>query len=329
MTIASKDISVVIQGAIDEKLTPKCLQSVRKYLPDAEVILSTWKGSEISSLEGLYDKLVLNVDPGASPMDYPLQLRPYNLNRYLVSSKNGIQISTKSYILKMRSDLCLRNTSFLKYFDKFSERNDRYSIFKHKVLTSSLYTISGESGTGKERGITHYTPYHISDWYHFGLSDDIKLLYSCKLVDMPNFASYIKKPDYPIKWLNHRMWKFPPEQYLGVELAKKKYPDLDFPDCLHYDRVDLEQAKRFIIDNFITLDYKQSGILMLKVADYADLKKMCKKFWKIPPHVFENMYSFEAYTHFYNCYYSHIHLGGVLKYLFKKIYYRYKRRKDL
>ena len=45
--INSKDISVVVQGAIDKENTPKCLESIRKYLPDAEIILSTWEGSEV------------------------------------------------------------------------------------------------------------------------------------------------------------------------------------------------------------------------------------------------------------------------------------------
>lgn len=39
----SNDITVVVQGAIDRKLTPKCLKSIRKHLPDAEIILSTWE----------------------------------------------------------------------------------------------------------------------------------------------------------------------------------------------------------------------------------------------------------------------------------------------
>ena len=39
----SNDITVVVQGAIDRKLTPKCLKSIRKHLPDAEIILQHGK----------------------------------------------------------------------------------------------------------------------------------------------------------------------------------------------------------------------------------------------------------------------------------------------
>ena len=61
-SIDTKDISIVVQGAVDPKNTPKCLTSIRKYLPGAEIILSTWEGTDCTGLD--YDVLVLNKDPG-------------------------------------------------------------------------------------------------------------------------------------------------------------------------------------------------------------------------------------------------------------------------
>ena len=68
--VATSDISVVVQGAIagpskDGKAYPTrdCLLSIRRRLPGAEIILSTWKGSDVTGLD--YDQLVLNDDPGA------------------------------------------------------------------------------------------------------------------------------------------------------------------------------------------------------------------------------------------------------------------------
>ena len=49
--IDSKDISVIVQGPINKKETPKCLKSIRKFLPEAEIILSTWQGTDISNLD--------------------------------------------------------------------------------------------------------------------------------------------------------------------------------------------------------------------------------------------------------------------------------------
>ena len=66
--IDSKEISVIVQGAVDKKITPKTLKSVRKYLPNAEIILSTWEGTDISGLD--YDIVLLSKDPGAYIFDW-------------------------------------------------------------------------------------------------------------------------------------------------------------------------------------------------------------------------------------------------------------------
>ena len=59
--IDTKDISVVVQGAIDKGYTPLCLKSIIKYLPESEIILSTWEGREVDNLD--YDVLILSEDP--------------------------------------------------------------------------------------------------------------------------------------------------------------------------------------------------------------------------------------------------------------------------
>ena len=86
--IKTEDISVVVQGAINKEETPKCLKSIRKFLPEAEIILSTWEGSDISAIDGLYDVLLLNKDPGCGYY-YKNEsgIKSNNLNRQLVSTR--------------------------------------------------------------------------------------------------------------------------------------------------------------------------------------------------------------------------------------------------
>ena len=55
MFIKSANISVVVQGAIGTN-TEQCLQSVRRFLPSAEIVLSTWVGADTTNLD--YDKLI-------------------------------------------------------------------------------------------------------------------------------------------------------------------------------------------------------------------------------------------------------------------------------
>jgi len=79
--LSFEDISVIVQGPVvgaPDHLTRRCLASVRQHLPGAELVLSTWQGSDTGGLE--YDLLVPNQDPGAPPyVDLP-HLRN-NVNR--------------------------------------------------------------------------------------------------------------------------------------------------------------------------------------------------------------------------------------------------------
>lgn len=294
--IDSADISVVIQGAVDSKNTPLLLRSVREYLPNAEIILSTWENSDLTYCNGCTD-IVLNKDPGAAPMDVAGNSL-LNLNRMLVSTKGGIQRATKKYILKCRSDVILIGNRFLQYFDAFNEREPQYCLAKHKIMLNSLYCMKCEA----EGGLIHPTPFHISDWYCFGLQEDIRLLFSLSAVENVEFARYFayhpKPREYAIPWLNHRLWKFPPEQYLGVMFAKEKFPGLTFPNCLAYDQVDMELSDRFIINNFIILDPENFSI----VSNKNYYSTVSNKLYKAPEHVWNGLYREHIYLEDYKKY---------------------------
>ena len=296
MKIESKDISVVVQGAIDKVNTPKCLRSIRKYLPQAEIILSTWKGSDLSELD--YDVLVENDDPGFEFWN-PQKTIPYNLNRQLVSTKQGLLKTSRKYVLKLRSDLEIRGLGFIFYFNKFQKRDENYIIAKQKIVVSSLYSIKFE----RENNATHYTPFHISDWFMFGLAEDIKLYFSMPIPELHSFARYFeykkKTNQYMIPWFNDRLWKFPAEQYMGIEFAKQKFSDkIKMKDCLDYAHIDNEFSEQIIMNNFIILDYKQSQILILK--DYY--KKMYKRIYNVPNHVFDGIIRYNVYVKDYKKY---------------------------
>ena len=115
--INSKDISVVVQGPIRTDITSKCIKSIRQFLPDSEIILSTWKNEDISQLD--YDKLVLCDDPGATLLCVKHKKQIYNnMNRQLVTVKEGLKLANRKYVLKLRTDLILTNANFLDFWNK-------------------------------------------------------------------------------------------------------------------------------------------------------------------------------------------------------------------
>lgn len=123
-----KEISVVIQGLLtsdrykgDSWIKLSC-KSVRKYLPGAEIIVSTWKGADVDDID--CDILVLNDDPGSLLSCYERSQKDKtvnNINRQIVSTEEGVKKASRRYVMKLRSDSYLRNSNFLKYYARYGE----------------------------------------------------------------------------------------------------------------------------------------------------------------------------------------------------------------
>ncbi|MDR0467822.1 MAG: WavE lipopolysaccharide synthesis family protein [Campylobacteraceae bacterium] len=255
--IDSKDISVVVQGAIDKENTPKCLKSIRKYLPNAEIILSTWEGSDISGLD--YDILVENKDPGAA--NYVRSdgaITPNNVNRQLVSTQNGLMRCKNKFAMKLRSDLILTSNKFLNYFYKFPKRTEEYQLFKERLVIPSVYT--------KKYSVFTKFPvlFHPSDWWFFGLREDLYTYFiDTPLAQEPEFSNGPCK--YPKKIPNPKCKnKFFAEQYYCIEAIKRKFSNIEFEDWSCWNEENTTQSQLFMINNFIVLDFVEHGIYSKK-----------------------------------------------------------------
>lgn len=264
--ISSTDISIIVQGAIDKKETLKCLKSIRKFLPEAEVILSTWEGSNVSHFADLYDILILNKDPGAPIIEECKHKTLYNnMNRQLHSTKEGLKRASRKYAMKLRSDLIFTNNDFLQYFDKFQNRIDNYKLFERKILVPTLFTrYTTKSGKFYERVLM---PFHVSDWWFFGLKKDLDIYFAdTPLVEEPEFTKYFalnenkhKKTPY-----GKTAFKFSPEQYFGYECFSRNFDDIYMEDAADYSDELMEKFKKAFVNNFIVLEFEQSGIYLNK-----------------------------------------------------------------
>lgn len=257
--IDSKDISVVIQGKIDEGTILQCLKSIKNYLPDAEIILSSWNDSNIENVEQYCNKIVLNKDPGAISFGPKLN----NINRIIVSSRNGVKYATRKYILKIRSDLVLFNDNILKFKNKYPKRQKKYSLFKERIYGYELFSTKSEERDNK----FFHSIFHISDWCYFGLKEDIQELFNIHLVKEPNFSEYFKNYEYARmnkSIFNNRTWKMSPEQYVTSENAKKVFKYLKVKHCLDWRKKVVIASNKFIVNNFYVLSIKDWGIKTLK-----------------------------------------------------------------
>lgn len=113
------DLSIVVQGPCTRQRSAEApsiddvLASLRSAFPQAEIIISTWIGSDLSGLEA--DAILLNRDPGA--LEHPRQ-RPNNINRMLRSTAKGLALASRPFCIKTRNDILFHS-------DKFWRKNSR------------------------------------------------------------------------------------------------------------------------------------------------------------------------------------------------------------
>ena len=249
--ITSKEISVVVQGAVnDSYCTKKCIKSIRKFLPEAEIILSTWDGSNVSQFD--YDEAVLSTDPGAVVHGINPYYYTNNTNRQLKSTQEGIKKATRTYILKIRTDFYLINKNLFFFFDKFNKYNKNFHFLNKRICVLTPYTrISSEIGTP--------TPFHISDFAFFGLKEDIESYFLLtQLMPDSDLANYPYK--FPSKKpYTFCSWRYSPEQFFCVEFFKR-HTEIMFDDWTDWNIENMHLSETVIMNNFIILDPPLFGV---------------------------------------------------------------------
>jgi hypothetical protein len=255
------NLSVVIQGKVfgipgddyKKQLTLQCIESIREHLPDAEIILSTWEGSDISHLS--YDKVVFSDDPGATAYHIHDPSFFNNNNRQIVSTYNGLKAATKKYVIKMRGDCQITYTGFIDYLKNFP-RADQYRFFEERVITLTHFSRN-------PRRIPQLI--HPSDIFQVGLLTDLLDLWDIPLQPEPETtrAFPIEKRIINNSLENsfYRM-KFGSEQYIWYAFCKKKGLDMELK---HFGDIPVDKILKSdmsIINNFVIADAENVGVMM-------------------------------------------------------------------
>jgi WavE lipopolysaccharide synthesis len=254
MRLKSRDISVIVQGhvkgrpddPVEERWTLQSLQSVRRHMPDAQLILSTFTNSDTNDLP--YDELVLSEDPG--PLDLgDLNRMVPNTNRQIISTCAGLARAERPYALKMRYDLVLGGIDFLEYFGRFNERHPDWCLLRQRVVTATSISLDARKACA--------APFAPSDWFHFGLREDVRNLWQIPLI--PPKSAVPGAP--PLQ--SHR---YSAEQHIWVSFLRK-HDHIDFAhvnDTSH-DAVALTDLT--IVNNLVLLEPDQIPVCCLKYSD--------------------------------------------------------------
>lgn len=268
--VSSRDVSVVVQGYVDRKLVEAELASIRKYLPESPIILSTWPECLTDGLD--YDVLVKSEDPGSCSVglweDEPIV---NNTNRQIRSSQAGLAKVRTKYAMKLRSDMMLLGDEALGYLGAFPERKaDVPQLFKERVIIGELYTRHYFHYDHRGRHCRVPKPFHPSDWSTLGLTEDLQKLYDVPLMPRKEAGGYqckypqrVKKNDYKYSW------RYTSEQHIFFLALKKAFPDIEFEDWTDWTEELLCQSDEIMLNNFVILDFMHSKMINQKHDFYT------------------------------------------------------------
>ena len=258
--LASNELTVVVQGPVfgsgaepaEERLTERAIQSIRRNLPGAEVVLSTWEGADVRGLAP--DVTLFNRDPGVFVHQFKKSRLDNNVNRQIVSTLAGIRAATRPHVLKLRSDCEINHPGFLRYWKKYQERAPELTVFENRIVSGELFA--------RDPVLVSYL-YHPSDVFHFGTQGDMLRLWDIPLAPAAETVAWREKcenrPWYDKRWQTVR---YVPEQYLWIAaLRKAGYSDaLDY--CQQMSRPMLQRSELSIVNNFAIIPERSLGLVV-------------------------------------------------------------------
>lgn len=296
----SKQVSVVIQGSTlgdhpeygGKLFLRTVIESIRKHLPDACLILSTWEKEKDSIAPDLpVNEVLFNKDPGFRPRGLDPNSKPNNVNRQIVSTLNGLRTVKTKYALKMRTDFLMTGTGFLSAFGKFSQFEPEYRVFEERVIVCMF-------GTRHPIAPVYNLPFHVGDFATFGLTSDLLNLYDIPLETDEEFFWLQNHPELTGKM--HAANRYNAEQHIIMNFLRKNGKHIPCEYATHVNEHIASESNRFLINNFYPLSFPKYGIQPLKnqlraMADirrYTDYftqyewqelyKRYCDASWQLP-----------------------------------------------
>ncbi|MGF1697585.1 WavE lipopolysaccharide synthesis family protein [Vibrio lamellibrachiae] len=167
-------------------------------------MVSTWTGEEADDLGA--DCVVYSEDPGPTIFVYSKKNDPVhvNINRQVVSTVEGLLRVKTKYAAKLRADNILHKTEIMSLFEQFPKRAPQYSVLNNRLICSNFFAKEFEKGLR--------VPYFFSDFFQFGETDDLLMVWQSELhQDYPfnsKFSGKKQHEDYPNDSVNveQRIW---------------------------------------------------------------------------------------------------------------------------
>lgn len=239
--IESNQISVVMQGPITEAQHDSCVanvEQVRRILPDCELIVATWTGSDIRKVSARADRVLELDDPGVATLGWD---KKCNIDRQLRSVSSGLRAAKRDFAIRMRLDCTLESDRFLKnYSEGCSEPTvPTPTLFQQRVLAASIYF--------RDAAKSNYL-FHPSDIFQFGLRSDLLDLWNAPLVQ--------SKQSQAIQLA------LVPEQYIWINYLLSKGISPSHLDARRFRYLSILMSEWSLATNWWVVDARANGIVL-------------------------------------------------------------------
>ncbi len=281
----SSQLTFVVQGPVYVNLTAETLASIRRNFTDSEIILSTWEGAPLTGLD--YDILVLSRDPGSYCMGGVGIL--LNINRQIISTRNGLDIASRPYCVKVRSDLKFTSNKLLDLLSISKELNLAGAglVGGGRIIVTELTTVNPRKYL--------QMPFHFCDWLYAGATETLRNLFNIDECPEESHASWFAHKKRPDNYALNFNSRYAAESYI-VSAWYRRYFDLVFDHSYDLSNNNLEISERLLAEKFMVCSLEQIGITSLKFRrislarlylsySFRDWSKLYKKYCggKQPP----------------------------------------------
>lgn len=264
------ELSIVFQGSLSHIKTREQQASfienmlfLKNNNKDSELILSTWVGEETSYLNGVFDLIIQSKDPGSLP-GLKFDDKSNNINRLILSSKEGVNSAKGRYIVKLRTDLKFYMSDISEFYKE--ECNKRTGVptgkFGHKIISPNLFTI--------DPIFVERMPYHISDWFQLGEAETLRRYWDIPLYGIADALHYnFNKHARYSNFLERQFQsKLAVEQYLTVSAAKNFGYEIDIAYHNDYKGGKISMFYDFLTKNFIIKDMRSLRLINEKYSKF-------------------------------------------------------------
>jgi len=264
------DFSVVVQGPAGPRLAD-VTASVRRVLPAAQLVVSTWKGSVPDGIDA--DDLIENEDPGSVGLvdeAGATTTRMINVNRMLLSTRSGLKQCERPWAIKLRSDSPVESAAFVEWIGRFTARAEELAVFEQRILTSTIATRPARTASG-------YL-FHPSDCVHVGTTTDLRRLWSAPLIDEDAVVRWLVGKPRPAayRWGSPRYFN---EQLLWLGCLSAAGHEVGYNQAGDVSEELIRTSDLSIVNNFIVLEPWQLGVRMPTLEPQVAMLDLSMYMW--------------------------------------------------